>query len=119
MLKFRPLISAIVIAITLSGCNPLDWFSNVTVEYQVSGTASDVIINFAEGSETVSQVRDVELPWSKEVEVKSGREIHILARSIESSETTITAEILKDGEVIASETTESAFAVAVAKVVVD
>jgi len=111
-LKFQTIL---VISILVAGCDTLNWRSNVKVTYEVTGTANNVMINYSSGSDAVDQEKAIELPWSREVEVKRGREIYIMSRSLHEGERQLTAKILKDGEILDSTEVNASFAVAIAR----
>lgn len=83
--------------------------------YEVTGNADNVMVNYSVGSDGVDQEKSVDLPWSIETEVRSGREIYVMARSLHEGERQLTAKIIKDGEVLDSTSVDTSFAVAIAK----
>jgi hypothetical protein len=114
MKKYRTLY-LIIVCFLAGGCGILDFGRDVKVTYVVNGNAQNVMINYSVGAEGVDQEKGVTLPWEKEVTVRKGREIYVLARSLQERETTLTSQIVKNGNIIESTTVEASFAVAVAK----
>ncbi len=85
----------------------------LSVEYRVSGDASSVDVTYQNSNNDTSQDTGEALPYSKRVTVAAGDYVYISAQN-QRSYGSVTCEVLVDGVVVESNTSNGGYAICTA-----
>jgi hypothetical protein len=119
-MRCKTLLTAVLALLAAYACAPPDLLQhgeNVTIEYQVTGSACSVLVTYNNAGNGVSQESGRALPWSysfsKNTVQDAGFFLYISAQN-QCSFGDVTAAILKDGSAYKWSTSSGAYVIATA-----
>lgn len=97
------------LCLLLACSNPFD--TSIDVRYEVTGTAEAVNITYENDSGGISQVSNIQLPWSMSFSGNPEDYVYLYAQN-QGETGSITVTIFKDGDVFRRATSQGSFVIA-------